>query len=132
LTIVGTVLFLGRGAWLVGGQVPVYEVTDKARLEVTSAAHAVTAEVGGRVAEIRLLLGQEVHEGDVLVVLDAEAEQRALEEKRVRRHSLGDRLAALRLEIRAEQEALGVQQQARTVAVAEAQARAAEAETRAT
>jgi membrane fusion protein (multidrug efflux system) len=110
--------------------VPVYEVTDKARLEVTSAVHPVTAEVGGRVLETRLILGREVRAGEILVVLDAEAEQRALEEKHVRRQALGERLAALQQEIRSEQEALRVMQQARTVALAETRALAAEAEAR--
>ncbi len=132
LTVVGTVLCLGWGVWLVVGRVPVYEVTDKARLEVTSAVHPVTAEVGGRVLETRLILGQEVRAGETLVVLESEAEQRALEEKQVRRQALAKRLAALQQEIRSEQEALRVLQQARTVAMAETRALAAEAEARST
>jgi membrane fusion protein (multidrug efflux system) len=130
LTVTGTVLCLGWGAWLLCGRVPVYEVTDRARLEVTSAVHPVTAEVGGRVLETRLILGREVRAGEILVVLDAEAERRALDEKHVRRQVLGDRLAALRREIQTEREALPVQQLARTVALAEARALAAEAEAR--
>jgi multidrug resistance efflux pump len=132
LTVVGTVLCLGWGAWLLGGQVPVYEVTDKARLEVTSAVHPVTAEVGGRVLETRLILGQEVRAGEILVVLDSEAEQRALEEKHVRRQALAKRLPALQQEVRSEQEALRVLQQARKAAMAETRALAAEAEARST
>jgi len=132
LTAAGTVLCLGWGAWLVGGQVPVYEVTDKARLEVTSAVHPVAPEVGGRVLETRLILGQEVRAGEILVVLDAQAEQRALGEKHLRRRALGDRLAALPQEILTEREGLRVLQQARTVALAESRALAAEAEVRST
>src|SRR5215813_2706044 len=110
-------LFGAWAAWLVLGRVPLYEVTETARLEVASAAHPVTAVVGGRIVETRLQIGQEVRAGDVLVVLDAEAEERALQEKQARRQTLTARLAALRNEIQTEQDALRVQQQARSVAL---------------
>jgi hypothetical protein len=55
--------------------VPVHEVTDKARLEATSAVHPVTPEVGGRMLETRLILKQEVRAEEILVVFDAEAEK---------------------------------------------------------
>src|SRR5262245_34579559 len=131
LAVVGAVLVLGWSAWLVAGEVPVYEVADQARLEVTSAAHPVTAPVGGRVVHTALVLGREVRAGDVLVVLDGEAERAALEEKRARRADLVARRAALRREIEAEQQALGVQQRARVAALDEARAQLAEAEVRA-
>jgi ABC-type multidrug transport system fused ATPase/permease subunit len=44
-----------------------------ARLEVASAAHPVTAVVGGRVVETKLQIGQEVRAGEILIVLDADA-----------------------------------------------------------
>jgi membrane fusion protein (multidrug efflux system) len=125
------VLLLGWAAWLTGEQVPVYEVTDQARLEVTRAAHPVTAAVGGRVVETRLVLGRAVEAGEILVVLDAEAEQRALHEKEARRQALAARSAALRREIQTEQDALRVLERARAVAQTETQAQAAEAQTRA-
>jgi membrane fusion protein (multidrug efflux system) len=118
-------------AWLVLGRVPLYEVTETARLEVARAAHAVTAVVGGRVVETKLRIGQEVRAGEVLVVLDAETERRALREKQTRRQTLHARLTALRGEIRAEEEALGVQRKARLVALDEARVVAKEAAVRA-
>src|SRR5215470_1319269 len=95
LAVLGAVLLLGWSAWLVAGEVPLYEVTDQARLEVTSAPHPVTAAVGGRVVETRLVLGREVRAGDVLVVLDGQAERAAVEEKRARCQDLVARRAAL-------------------------------------
>jgi multidrug resistance efflux pump len=126
----GTVLLLAWSAWLIGAEVSVYEVSDRARLEMTRAAHPVTAEVGGRVLETRLVLGRAVEAGEVLVVLDAEAELRALHEKQARRQAFEQRLTALRREIQTEREALQVQQRAQSAAAAEAQAQVAEAQTR--
>jgi membrane fusion protein (multidrug efflux system) len=100
-------------------------------LEVQSAAHVVAAPVGGQVLRTRLTIGHEVLEGEELVVLDAEAERRALLEKRARRDALAARRQALQREIQAEQEALEVQQKARRTAGAESRAQVAEAEARA-
>ena len=63
------------GAWLgwfVLAEVPVFESTPAAHLEVSGQAHPVEAPVGGRVVRVRMELGQEVAPGDVLVELDAE------------------------------------------------------------
>lgn len=130
-TFLVAVLLTGWMAWFVLGQVTVCEVTDKARLEVHTAAHAVAAPVGGQVVKTLLTLGREVREGDELIVLDAEAERRTLTEKRARIDALGGRLRALRQEIQAEQDAMAVQRTARTAAIAESRAQLAEAEARA-
>jgi membrane fusion protein (multidrug efflux system) len=123
------------GSWAAWGalaQVPLWEVTETARLEVDSAAHPITAVVGGRVVQTELRLGQEVRAGEVVLVLDAEAERRALDEKQARQRALGDRLTALRREIQAEHSALLVSQRARLAALEEARAQVTEAEVRAT
>jgi membrane fusion protein (multidrug efflux system) len=119
------------GAWAVLARIPVQEVTETARLEVVSATHPLMAVVGGRVVERKLSLGQEVRAGEVVVVLDAESERRALTEKQARRQALVQQLAALRREIQAETSALLEFQEARVVALEEAKAHAAEAQTRA-
>nr|QKW93673.1 membrane fusion component of tripartite multidrug resistance system [Vitiosangium cumulatum] len=72
-------LWLG---WFFLAELPVYEVTPGAHLEVSSAAHPVEAPVGGRVVtQVRMVLGQEVAAGEVLVELDAEPERLRLEEE---------------------------------------------------
>ena len=109
-------------AWFLLGRVTVYEVTDKARLEVQSAAHPVATQVAGKVIETRLAIGREVQAGDALVVLDSETEQRALRESQTRREALVARLQALRRETQAEQEALRVGRDARTLALEESRA----------
>jgi membrane fusion protein (multidrug efflux system) len=127
-----TGLVLAWAGWFVLGRVAVYEVSDKTRLEVRSAAHAVASPVGGRVVAAYLTLGRRVEEGDVLLTLDAEAERHQLAERRARRDALAARLAAQRPEFESEQAALEAQQVARDVALREAHARTAEAEARVT
>jgi membrane fusion protein (multidrug efflux system) len=127
-----TGLVLAWAGWFVLGRVAVYEVSDKTRLEVRSAAHAVASPVGGRVVAAYLTLGRRVEEGDVLLALDAEEERHQLAERRARRDALAARLAAQRSEFESEQAALEAQQVARDVALREAHARIAEAEARVT
>jgi membrane fusion protein (multidrug efflux system) len=107
--------------WFVFGRVTVYEVSDQARLEVASFAHPVAAAVGGQVRETHLAIGREVQVQDVLVVLDAETERLAIQEKRTRRATLDSRLQALHQEIRAEREALHVERNARELAQKESE-----------
>src|SRR5262249_13499838 len=126
------VLLGSWAAWGAFARVPLWEVTETARLEVDSAAHPITAVVGGRVVRTELHLGQEVRAGEVVLVLDAESEQRALDEKQARQRALGDRLTALRREIQVERGALEVYQRARHAALEEARAQVEEAEVRAT
>jgi membrane fusion protein (multidrug efflux system) len=114
--------------WFVFGRVTVYEVSDQARLEVSSFAHPVAAPVGGQVRETGLAIGREVQAQDVLIVLDAETERLALQEKQTRRATLDSRLQALRQEIQAERAALRVQQNARDLAQKESQEGLAKAE----
>jgi multidrug resistance efflux pump len=108
--------------WFVLGRVRVYEITDKARLEVANRVHGVSAPVGGRIAETRLALGQDVDAGQVIVLLDSEAEHLAVAEKRAQAAAVSDLLGSLQQEIRAEQEADSVQRRARAAAAKEGRA----------
>ncbi len=123
-------LLVAWAAWSFFGQVTVCEVTDSARLEVTSQAHCVAAQVAGRVVQTRLTIGREVTAGEALVLLDAEAERRAIEERQAKRKALDKRLQAFRAEIEAERQALLAQRQEGKTAVEEARARGVEAEAR--
>jgi membrane fusion protein (multidrug efflux system) len=126
ITILGAWL-----AWSLLARVGVYEVTEKARLETEQAVHTIAAPVAGRVLRAHLAIGRTVEAGEVLVELDAEAEQRARQEKQVRVAALAARIEALRGEVRAEEEALNVLRKARAAALAEARSQRAEAEARA-
>jgi membrane fusion protein (multidrug efflux system) len=118
-------------AWLIAGRVALYEVSESARLEVEGAAHPIASPVAGRVLETRLSIGREVHEGEVLIVLDDQVQRDTLREKRARATALAERLQALRREIQAEREALAAHRQGRITAVEASRAQVAEAEARA-
>jgi membrane fusion protein (multidrug efflux system) len=131
IELAGIAILVAWLAWSLLARVGVYEVTEKARLETEQAVHTIAAPVAGRVLRTHLAIGRTVQAGEVLVELDAEAEQRARQEKQVRVAVLATRIEALRGEIRAEEEALNVLRKARAAALAEARSQRAEAETRA-
>jgi membrane fusion protein (multidrug efflux system) len=129
VAVAAALLLLGAwAAWFLLGRVAVYEVTDRARLEVEIAAHPVEARVEGQVVETKLTLGREVRRGEVLVELDAETEKLALDQARTRLEGFRARLEALRAEIRSAKEAAAAHEKAGAVAVQESRARIAAAE----
>ena len=74
-------------AWLVWAFKAVvvrYEVSDSARLEVDAAPYPIDAQVAGKLTGSRLVLGKEVHAGEVLVELDRSEERRVGKECRSR------------------------------------------------
>ena len=126
------VLVLGVGAgWMALARVPVYEVTEFARLEVSNAAHPLAASVSGRIVSSQLQLGRQVAEGDVLVELDKTEADLAVREKETRIASLQSRRAAIDKEIAAERTTLDAQQQARSQSTEELTAQIARAESQA-
>ncbi len=118
-------------AWFLFARVTVYEVTDRARLEVEVASHPVAAEVGGRVVKTTLRLGTKVRAGQILIELDAEAERFALDEARARLAGLRAQAQALSVEIRSEKDGVEAHRKESTVALEEARARIVEVEARA-
>ena len=130
VTVLVLVLLVVSAAWSFLGRVRVYEVTREARLEVDSAAHPVAAPVEGRVVETRIAIGRDVRAGEVLLVLDAEAQRLAICQRKARRGALGVRLDALGREIEAECEAITAQRDERAIAIAAARAQVEEVEAR--
>jgi membrane fusion protein (multidrug efflux system) len=90
-------------------------VTQSARLEVDQAAHPIATPVAGRIAVTRLVVGQEVQAGEVLIELDAEAQRLQQEEARVRLTALAAQLAARRQEVTAAENARQGERQAARV-----------------
>lgn len=115
-------------AWFLLGQVGVYEVADRAHVEVQAAAHPVAAQVSGRVVSSMLDLGRPVTAGELLVELDSATERLALEEARGRVTGLQSQLAALDRELQAEVEGLDAYRRANQAALDESRARTAQAE----
>jgi len=84
------------GAWAATAAVTVYEVSDRARLEVDRAPHPVDSPISGTVVESWLQLGRDVAAGDVLIRLDSAAEQFSVREQQEKSTALDGELAALR------------------------------------
>jgi multidrug resistance efflux pump len=84
------------GVWAAETSVTVYEVSDRARLEVDRAPHPVDSPLSGTVVESHMQLDRDVAAGDVLVRLDADAEQLSVREQQDRSIALDAELAALR------------------------------------
>jgi multidrug resistance efflux pump len=132
LSFLGVLLVVGLlgawGGWCIGAQVTLYGVSDTARLEMRQAVYPVEVPVAGRVVASHLILDREVQGGEVLVELDATAQQLQMKEERTRLHALALQLEALYTAIVAEVQALREARHAARVAIDEARARHPEAE----
>jgi membrane fusion protein (multidrug efflux system) len=129
LTLAAAVaLFAGWGTWFWRARVPVYETSDRARLEVLRATHPVDSPVAGRVVEVHVTLDADVKEGEPLVRLDSSAEQLALDQARAKLDGIGPQLEALRREADAERAALDAFHGQLGADLAEAESRVREAE----
>ncbi len=115
-------------AWFFGASVTVVEVSRKARLEVQQAAHAVAAPLSGRVLSSTLAIGAQVRAGDLLLELDAGAEQLRLREEQARLDAIPPRIASLNREIALREQGLGREQRAALAAAQSARFRIDEAE----
>jgi membrane fusion protein (multidrug efflux system) len=91
-------------AWFTLSSVPLYIVSDTARIEVSQSAHPIEAALSGRVVETSLVVNREVRSGDVLVIFDSTQQQLELEEERVRLAALPPQLLHLREQLAAEEE----------------------------
>ncbi|MGH9662493.1 MAG: HlyD family secretion protein [Bryobacteraceae bacterium] len=121
--------FLGAWtAWALYAQVTLYEVTEKARLEVDDAISPIQAPILGRVVTTNLAMGREVKTGDILVEIDAAPQQLQIQEERTRLVGLTSDAQALRSQVLAEEQARAQESHASKVAMEEARAKGREAE----
>lgn len=93
------------GAWLVWAweaRISRYELSDSARLELDGAAYPIQANAAGELAGSSLVLGKEVHAGDVLAKLDDNDQRLSLQQERTHLASLEPQLAALRAQMHSE------------------------------
>jgi multidrug resistance efflux pump len=86
----------------------------------------VQAPVAGRVMQAHLALGREVQAGELLIELDAGAEEQRLQEEQERLAALKPQLEALRRQLSNEEQRLVQERQVGQSAVEEARARGAE------
>lgn len=126
--VLATALLAAWIGWFFLARVAVYEVTDRADLQVDRAAHPIEAQFTGRVVSSYLMLDREVKSGEVLVELDADAQRLQLKEERVRSSALALQISALQSQIQTEEAVRQQERQAESVAVEEVSARAKEAD----
>ena len=119
---VALALLAAWGGWFLFAWIPLYETSSAARIEAVAAAHPVDARMPGRAIRVNLLVGSRVRAGDVLVELEADAEQLARDEARARVTALDPEIDAVRREIAAEERAITDEQQTAVVARNEQQA----------
>jgi membrane fusion protein (multidrug efflux system) len=121
-------LAAGWTAWFLLAEIAVIEVAETARLEVDQAAHTLAAPVAGTVITTRLELGRQVAAGDVLVELDGEPLRLSRDAERAKLAAFEPQLAALALELAAEERALEEHGHASASQIEEADAHRREAE----
>jgi multidrug resistance efflux pump len=125
-------LAAGWMTWAFTARVARYEISESARLEVDAAAYPVQASVAGRVVASQLVLGKEVHAGDVLAQIESDDERLSLQEERTRFSSLEPQLAALRSQMQSENEGGMDERQVLSLSIEGAQAQYREALVQAT
>lgn len=130
LVLTGGALALVWAGWFVFGRVGVYEVSRRARIEVSAASRSVATEQGGRLVASGLTIGRRVHAGEVLAELDSRTEALRLAEVEARLAGYPIRIAALKQVVAASRSAEGEAARAAgaAVAMAAAQSRAAQAD----
>ena len=128
LTIGGLVLAAWL-AWFLGSSVTLYEVSQRARLEVGTAAREVSPVQSGRLVASGLVIGRHVKAGAVLVELDATAQRLRLADAERRLTEYPSRLASIGRQIEALGAADAGDQAAAGAAARSAQARLQEADT---
>jgi len=115
--------FLGWLLWFGFGSVTVYEVSRSARLEVGSAPREVSSLLAGRLTQTRIVIGQTVRAGDVLIELDSRPQQLRLAEAEARLPLYPARIASLRKEIAYLGRMMGDERQSTLASLRAAQAR---------
>lgn len=121
-------LIAAWSAWFLMARVSVYEVSDRAWLAVDREAHPIAAPVPGRIASLRMALGQQVAAGEVLAVLEGEEQRARLEEERARWTGFERQADALRQQIAAGQQERADRGHASRAAVEETRSKLREAE----
>ena len=126
--LLGTVLLALWAVWFFFARVSVYEVSDKAELEVDQAVHPIGAAVSGRIVASRLVLGKHVQAGDVLVELEAESQQFQLGEQQSQVAGSRPQISAIEAQIASEKQAYRNEKAAAEQALEESRAHSREAE----
>ena len=124
-------LLSGWLVWFFFAQIPRYEVTSTARIEVDQQIRPVQSPVLARVVTTNLQLGREVHAGDVLVELDSATQRFQVQEETAHVTALTSEIASLQAQVGATNQARGREIQVSKIAQDQAAAKSREADTQA-
>lgn len=130
--VIAIALAAGWITWAFRARVTRYEISESARLEVDGAAYPVQANVAGRLVASQLVLGKEIHAGDVLAQIESDDERLSLQEERTRFAALEPQLAALRSQMQSEDQGRTDERQVLSLSIEEARAQYREALVQAT
>lgn len=108
--------------WASLARVPIYAVSEYARLQARDEVHPVDTLVTGRVIAVNLPVGGKVQKGDVLLSLDDTDVALRLDEARAAERGYGAQLVALQAEILAREDAIASTNQLGRASLSEAQA----------
>jgi multidrug resistance efflux pump len=114
--------------WALLAQVSLYEVSTDARVELDGATYPIDAPFAGRVVSTSLHTGQRVRRGDLLIEIDAMAEQLQLREVQVQAQGLEPQIAQLNAQIEAERGMRSEEDRAARLKAEEAESRVHEAQ----
>lgn len=103
--VVGVLLLLAS-LWVALARVPIYAVSEYARLQARDEVHPVDTLVSGRVMAVNLPVGGRVKKGDVLLALDATDVELRLDEAVAAEKGLAAQITAIGDEITAREDAL--------------------------
>jgi multidrug resistance efflux pump len=114
--------------WALLAQVSLYEVSTDARVELDGATYPIDAPFAGRVVSTSLHTGQRVRRGDLLIEIDAMAEQLQLREVQVQAQGLEPQIVQLNAQIEAERSMRSEEDRAARLKAQEAESRVHEAQ----
>ena len=118
--------------WLFAARLPVYVVSDTARLEAQRAVHAITSPVDGRISRVRAATGDEVAAGSPIFELDAEVDGRRRDEEAAKLDGLLREVESRRGELASTRQGLEAARRVFALQAREAAARQESAQTAAT
>jgi multidrug resistance efflux pump len=115
--------------WLFAARLPVYVVSDTARLEAQRAVHAITSPVDGRISRVRAATGDEVAAGSVVFELNAEIDGRRRDEEAAKLGGMLHEVESRRAELASTRQGLAAARRVFALQVQEAAARQESAQT---
>ncbi len=121
--LLGALMLGGWIAWAMLARVPVYAMTEQARLEAGPDVYYIESPISGRVVAVYAKVGKEVTTGEVLFELDAEDKQLDLREEETRQSAAAPQIEVTHRQIADEEAAIENERRAASVALEEARAR---------